>query len=111
MLGQVKNVFQRLYDEYALVFGNSSEVQSRNASNPPLCDPSSSSVSVVDISQTFWRIYALFESSSAQLETKSEVDQYLSDDCEAKNPECDILNWWKLNSVNYPSFLMLQKMC
>ena len=102
MLTKVKNVFQRLYDEYALVFGNCSEVQSRNASNPPLCDPGSSSVSVVDTSQAFWHIYAQFESSSAQLETKSEVDQYLSDGCEAKNPEFDILNWWKLNSAKYP---------
>nr|XP_027109261.1 zinc finger BED domain-containing protein RICESLEEPER 1-like [Coffea arabica] len=33
---------------------------------------------------------------------KSELDKYLSEDCEGEDPEFDILNWWKGNSLRLP---------
>ncbi|XP_042959423.1 zinc finger BED domain-containing protein RICESLEEPER 2-like [Carya illinoinensis] len=33
---------------------------------------------------------------------KSEIDQYLEYGCEARAPNFDILDWWKINEVKYP---------
>ena len=44
------------------------------------------------------------QSSGCKLDTKSELEKYLKENCKPYNRhvELDILNWWKVNSSRFP---------
>ncbi|KAG2715479.1 hypothetical protein I3760_03G079800 [Carya illinoinensis] len=72
----VKHLMMDIYWEYSIVYRSSSEV---SYSEPP---------SSVD--------------PTSNLMKKSEINQYLEHGCEARAPNFDILDWWKINEVKYP---------
>nr|QYI40137.1 zinc finger BED domain-containing protein RICESLEEPER 2 [Lilium hybrid division I] len=41
--------------------------------------------------------------------TKSELDQYLEETLVPRIPEFDLLNWWKLNTLKYPTLSMMAR--
>lgn len=41
--------------------------------------------------------------------SQTEVDLYLSEPREKKNPDFDILNWWKVNSTKYPTLGLIAR--
>lgn len=40
---------------------------------------------------------------------KHEIDRYIIDHIENVVPNLDILKWWKLNGVKYPSLVLIAK--
>ncbi|XP_042944041.1 zinc finger BED domain-containing protein RICESLEEPER 2-like isoform X2 [Carya illinoinensis] len=96
MIVKVKELMIDMYGEYSIMYGSSGGV---SYSEPPSSvDPS---MIDSDSQQSFWVEYEqeIIESS---LRNKSEIDQYLEHGCEARVPNFDILDWWKINEIKYP---------
>ncbi|KAG2712806.1 hypothetical protein I3760_04G143400 [Carya illinoinensis] len=96
MIAIVKHLMMDIYWEYSIVYGSSSGV---SYSEPPSSvDPT---MIDSDSQQSFWIEYEQ-EIIESNLMNKSEIDQYLEHGCEARAPNFDILDWWKINEVKYP---------
>jgi hypothetical protein len=91
MTKKVEGVFERMFSEYC---------SGTSATDPPsaVVDSTVSTVDVDDDDDYFaeWRI------SQRALESKSEIERYLSERVIERTPDFDILNWWKVNSTKFP---------
>ncbi|CAJ2643835.1 unnamed protein product [Trifolium pratense] len=56
-------------------------------------------------------VYDQFEKDMDQdpNSSKNEVDLYLTEPREKKNPDFDLLNWWKVNSTKYPTLGLIAR--
>ncbi|KAG2685331.1 hypothetical protein I3760_10G120700 [Carya illinoinensis] len=96
MIAIVKHLMMDIYWKYSIVYGSSSGV---SYSEPPSSiDPT---MIDSDSQQSFWIEYEQ-EIIESNLMNKSKIDQYLEHGCEARAPNFDILDWWKINEVKYP---------
>ena len=56
-----------------------------------------------------WDDFDEYRRSQTALDSKSEVERYLMESVEAKSPTFDILMWWKVNSVKYPTLARIAR--
>ncbi|KAG6681395.1 hypothetical protein I3842_13G090600 [Carya illinoinensis] len=107
LVAKLRRVIDRLYDQYTKFGGDICGVELSGA------EPQSSSISINSSKQGFLNFmsrYYKIRTSQNNVECKSELDQYLTDDIEAPNENFDILNWWKLKSTKYPILAQIAKL-
>lgn len=98
MLANTKLLLMQLYEEYNGLYRNADIIQPHIEPLPCSYDTRSSDTTHVDI---FWTAYERLL-KEANIENKSEFEQYLLDSCEPRNPCFNILDWWKINEAKYP---------
>ena len=98
MTSVVRGTLDQLFTEYSNVDGSSSS-RSVSASQGQLEMIGSSSALVDD---PLYLEFTQFKAQQNLLDSKSEVERYLMEDIEPKDPNFDILNWWRVNAPKFP---------
>jgi hypothetical protein len=98
MTSLVRGTLDQLFTEYSNMDGSSSS-GSVSASQGQL-DLVGSSTSSLDDALHFE--FLGFKAHQNLLDSKSEVERYLMEDVEPKDPNFDILNWWRVNAPKFP---------
>ena len=98
MTSLVRGTLDQLFTEYANMDGSSSS-GSVSASQGQLDFVGSSSSSIDD---PLYMEFTQFKAQQNLLDSKSEVERYLMEDIEPKDPNFDILNWWRVNAPKFP---------
>ena len=97
-MSRVRQLLSDMYEEYNATFGSSSS--SREHVSPPSSAPPDDVEDNLE-SQLFYE-WLQASTASGSTSTKTEIDRYLSNGCEAFSQSFDLLNWWKVNEPNYP---------
>ncbi|KAH7658133.1 Tam3-transposase (Ac family) protein [Dioscorea alata] len=82
------------------------ELKSKKSTNSPFEDINSS---VVDNSLNDFDAFVKSQKRVKTTHVKSELDLYLEEDILPRTSDFDILMWWKLNGVKYPTLQKLAK--
>ncbi|XP_073222565.1 zinc finger BED domain-containing protein DAYSLEEPER-like [Cicer arietinum] len=102
---QVKSIRQLCYDllyEYQLKMNNCS------SSDSQMLDVHFSNVE--DDGLEYYDLYVIKKKKRARTSfVKTELDIYLEEEVLPRNPDFDILLWWKLNGVKYPTLQTIAK--
>jgi len=99
---KVRNLLKRLIEQYNKFHGKvvphfNVPKRSLNATFLNVVDDDSKNARA-----KFNLLYSQHLAKENDLESRSEVDRYLLDGCEAITNEFDVLAWWKINAPKYP---------
>jgi hypothetical protein len=84
-------------------FDNEKKQSEKCAPSSSKSHMSNSSMPASDGKFQSWR------SKTTPKSSKSELRNYLDDDGEDNEPQFDLLNWWKVNSLRYPLMAMMAR--
>jgi hypothetical protein len=105
---KVRDLLNRLIEQYNKFHGwgvgESSNIveDTRKVDVNPICDDE-------DKETQYRNMFSQHLVAENDLECRSEVDQYLLDECEANIIDFDILNWWKVNTPKYPTLAAIAR--
>ena len=98
MIELVHTVTYDLFDDYRNKFKEPQSMSQSQMNASIQLDDSD------EMAELFWT----HKMGGGNVETKSELDRYLNEDCE-RYPAFDILLWWKQNSSRFPILLRMTR--
>ncbi|KAI5344302.1 hypothetical protein L3X38_012179 [Prunus dulcis] len=108
---EVKELLMKLYEEYAIP-PPPTQCTSANGNTSSTSSITLTSSSKKGGGKHLWEMEEGWIKESQASNTmilEHEVDRYLTDPIEKMVPNFDILKWWKLNGVKYPSLSLIAK--
>ncbi|KAG8483027.1 hypothetical protein CXB51_021969 [Gossypium anomalum] len=93
-----------LFDEYSTIVEGNHHMNVEVESNFPTRAPSSSENEIDKVKPKIGLVMQQYMKKKQRvgLESKSELDRYLGEDCENNSDSFDLLLWWKVNGPRFP---------